>query len=503
MIVAASVKYFTIEDETNTRKTIPKMDGFMIGDIISQPVPVYVGVVRSYYQGKAFLYTDRFPKSKQIYAKHSYLPTGVFVRFTMIDSYNADIIDVLSDTTCILFAKYSVRYMTFMDDELLFPTEKYRDHRHLQTFTIDPLASVDLDDALSFTEDRVYVHIASFRLGKVSDKHAFDEQFTVYLPDGETLPLLPKDMTAKYSLLPNEERPTLTVEFDHNMNLIDIYPSIIINKKRHTYGSIDMFPFKVDVYPSKFNQQKYIFTFKDGKLVSWYPDDDHHISHKYIEYFMVKTNVAVAQYLKERGILYPKRVHPPPISPERELDVPDEVKEILKIKTQAFGYYTPSNSTEQHYGLDLDCYCHFTSPLRRYMDQIIHRLIAGEDIKRDELGNAIMRANARERMFDKLEKEFIWVKFIDFIIDHPDTVLDGWITRISAWGISFITPMFGDEFSMHVSTLSSSRLEFKDNSLFDKDIKFTLGQHIRYSAKKVDTRYQTIEWIIDSRKQLS
>jgi hypothetical protein len=34
MIVAASVKYFTIEDETNTRKTIPKMDGFMIGDII-------------------------------------------------------------------------------------------------------------------------------------------------------------------------------------------------------------------------------------------------------------------------------------------------------------------------------------------------------------------------------------------------------------------------------------------------------------------------------------
>jgi ribonuclease R len=128
-----------------------------------------------------------------------------------------------------------------------------------------------------------------------------------------------------------------------------------------------------------------------------------HFGHQIIEEFMIAANEAVANFLSERDEPCMYRVHPPPEEEKlKELfkllrdtqlgpDLPETtdvrgLQELLNLaensdleflvnrlilRSMMQAFYTPENSG--HFGLASDCYCHFTSPIRRYADLIVHR----------------------------------------------------------------------------------------------------------------------------------
>lgn len=239
--------------------------------------------------------------------------------------------------------------------------------------------------------------------------------------------------------------------------------SAIIREARHKRGSIDF----------DFPETKVILD-EDGYPIDIKPYD-RNVATKIIEDFMLLANETVAEEFFWREIPFVYRVHEAPDEEKiKTLSTfinnfgyhihvganevsPKEVQKLLAnvegapeeplitrlaLRSMKQARYTPENSG--HFGLAARYYTHFTSPIRRYPDLQIHRIIK-ETLRgrmkenRMEhyekiLPDVTLQASQMERRAEEAERETIKLKKVEYMQDHIGEVFDGVISSITKWG---------------------------------------------------------------------
>ncbi len=343
------------------------------------------------------------------------------------------------------------------------------------------------------------------REGTALDACAYERGFTFYLPD-RALHMLPEKLSADLcSLRPNVDRLAFTCEmvFDRKGELIlyDIYESVIRSKARLTYSealslivgdpSLERrFPHLVeslrlmeDLYRilsrRRWEKGSIDFDLPEAEVVvDEYGEPtavvpyERHVAHRIIEQFMISANETVALHLENAGYPCLYRVHEPPdeekvenlleilaglgyqIKKPREFTPKffqkiiedfegrseEQLVRFLTLRAMSRAKYSPHNLG--HFGLASEHYAHFTSPIRRYPDVIVHRLlkkaIRGEQIDYarwvEYLESAGEHLSQRERLADEVEWEAIDILKARYMRSRLGEVFEGVITGVVPFG---------------------------------------------------------------------
>lgn len=215
----------------------------------------------------------------------------------------------------------------------------------------------------------------------------------------------------------------------------------------------------------------------NGKVVDAHPEDTS-FSHTIIEMFMIEANEAVARLFDRLGVPFIRRIHPePPVDDTRKLSafaricghsIPKKLDRFamqkllanVEGKPESFAVnlallrsleqavYSPKD--DGHFALASRHYCHFTSPIRRYPDLHIHRLLedyfagkfTGKAAKRkrgesDPAGLVTLakRCSYTERRAEQAERELCEVKVLELLSEHVGDHLAGVVTGVANVGL--------------------------------------------------------------------
>jgi ribonuclease R len=271
---------------------------------------------------------------------------------------------------------------------------------------------------------------------------------------------------------------------------------------------------------------------------------EHLETHKLVEEFMLLANREVAKFIydenkkkgnNEIGLMY--RTH----------DVPNAEKiQQLSLFLKAMGYHLPIDdegivtakdlnalfaqvegkaeeslvktaairtmskaiySTENtgHFGLAFQYYTHFTSPIRRYPDLLVHRVLqkflSGENISREDqsrLQEAAERASQREISAAEAERESIKYKQAEYMADHVGEIYEGVISGVSGWGIYVVLNDTLSEGMVHISKLGDDyfSLDEKKYAIIGDRTgkKFALGDPIKVKVDKIDLDRNNVDF---------
>lgn len=357
--------------------------------------------------------------------------------------------------------------------------KKREDLRELETFTIDPETAKDFDDALSLHKDKkgyhLAVHIADVsyyvRPGSALDLSAMDRCNSVYFP-GEVVPMLPHELSSHLcSLMPNVDRLAVTVfmtfDFDGELKEHRIARSVINSQKRFSYEeakqvldgkkkskhkkTLDLMVELCHLLKKKRAERGSIeFALPDvfvqidkkgnpTKIVLV----EYDITHQLVEEFMLKANEIVATELSNRGKPLTYRIHEEPNEENiREFaatayalgfSVPntptnEDLQALFdEARSSPFGKFLATSfirsmklacySTQNvgHYGLGLEHYTHFTSPIRRYIDLVVHRLLFDEVREDENLEEIAKLCSEKERLSAKAENAVLTLKKLRYL----------------------------------------------------------------------------------------
>ncbi len=374
------------------------------------------------------------------------------------------------------------------------------------TKDIDDAVSVEKTDK----GYRLGVHIADVsnyvKPGSLLDKEAYSRGTSVYLAD-RVLPMLPVKLSNDICSL-NEGVVRLTmsafVDFDTEGNVLSsaFYKSFIKSTNRMTYNNVrllieekpedlcekyaHLLPMLGDMYDLylllaektkergsiDFNipEAKAVFD-KNGKTIDIVLRESS-FANKIIEEFMVAANSAVAKYLWEnKKIPSIYRVHDVPNEERLEntlnfiynmgygasRDLSKILEEVsgteqeatistMLLRSMAKAIY--SNNNDGHYGLGLDYYCHFTSPIRRYPDLVCHRALKAAiendaDMKKSLekfVADAAVQCSDRENAATLCERDTLDIKKAEYMEKFVGQEFDGVISSVTGFGFFVMLP---------------------------------------------------------------
>ena len=265
---------------------------------------------------------------------------------------------------------------------------------------------------------------------------------------------------------------------------------------------------------------------------------ERNIAHRLIEEFMLLANETVAAHLDAHEVPAIYRIHeaPDPVKVAvfeefvstlgyslaappggvRPRDFQHLVERIagtpverpiafLMLRTMQQARYDAVNAG--HFGLAAPTYTHFTSPIRRYPDLVVHRLLRESrgapltDVRRGELEAELpevaRHTSARERRATEAERELVQWKKVRFMADKVGDEFDGYVTGVSAFGLFIELVEHFVEGLVHVSTMADDHYRYIDTAhvLHGERSRriYRLGDRVRVQVLRVDTERRLID----------
>jgi ribonuclease R len=269
---------------------------------------------------------------------------------------------------------------------------------------------------------------------------------------------------------------------------------------------------------------------------------ERNIAHRLIEEFMLLANETVATHLERHEMPTLYRIHEPPdplkvaqfdefvtslgyglaapaglIRPshfqrlvERIRGTPEERPiAFLMLRTMQKARYDSMNVG--HFGLAAPTYTHFTSPIRRYPDLVVHRTLRElrrgrlSDERREELDDDLpevgRHTSEMERRAAEAEREIVQWKKVRFMADKVGDVFEGYITGVAPFGLFVELTEHYVEGLVHVSTLADDYYRFSEqtHTLFGENTRKTyrLGDKVVVQVIRVDLERRQVDLGID------
>lgn len=385
------------------------------------------------------------------------------------------------------------------------------------------------------------------------DKEALKRATSIYITD-RVIPMLPKELSnGVCSLNPGEDKLTLSVEMiiNNDGKVIDykIFESIMNNKYRMTYDDVtEILENKDEELIEKYKNivpmlkvmeelslilrrkrdlrgaidfefpERKIITDETGKAID-VTKYERKTSNKIIEEFMLVCNETVAEHYYWLNMPFVYRVHEDPdeekmyefikfihnfgytlkgndVHPKELQQLLDKIKNTkeeslintMMLRSLKKAIYSPDSST--HFGLAAQYYCHFTSPIRRYPDLQIHRIIKGQINGRyseealqklfERTAMVAEQSSKMERVADEVERDTDKIKIAEFMSDKIGEEYEGVISGVTSFGI-FIALENTVEGLVHISNMVD------DYYIYDNEKKELFGQGSHKVFKIGDT----------------
>jgi ribonuclease R len=299
----------------------------------------------------------------------------------------------------------------------------------------------------------------------------------------------------------------------------------ILHARRRRRGSID------------FDLKEPEIILDDEGMVAQIVALERNVAHRIIEEFMLVANETVAQHLEKHAVPTLYRVHEPPdplkveefeefvgtlgyslgappdaVTPRHfqrlveKIQGKPEEKPIafLMLRTMQKARYDPENLG--HFGLAAGYYTHFTSPIRRYPDLIVHRTLResrrGMTDERsreliEDLPDMARHTSERERRASDAERELVQWKKVRFMADKVGDEFEGYITGVAAFGLYIELIEHFVEGMVHVSTMADDYYRFVERAHIlrgeNHGRTYRLGDRVRVQVIKVDMERRQID----------
>ncbi len=412
------------------------------------------------------------------------------------------------------------------------------------------------------------VHIADVsyyvKEGSELDREARSRCNSTYFP-GTCLPMLPPMLSENLcSLKPNVNRLTVSVfmDFDEKGTLLNyrIARSVIKSAKRFTYREAkeildgtkksphsDLLNLMVELcsHLKAIRHERGSIEFSLPDLIVKIDEKGvptnveyvaYDITHQMIEEFMLKANEIVALHLSKAGKGVAYRVHDEPSGenmkdfcalaaafgftlndPPTSKELQDFFYEALQtsygeylatsfIRRMRQALYSPENIG--HYGLGLTHYCHFTSPIRRYVDLVVHRTIFEEAQTGSKLDQITQECSEQERISAKAENSVVMLKKLRLIdgVHKTDRYkqYDAVVTRVKQFGFSFEIIDYMLEGFFHVSELDGDYFIYEEAGVKLRGRHtgkvYTAGERITVMVKEIDLLRLESKWSLVSER---
>jgi ribonuclease R len=418
----------------------------------------------------------------------------------------------------------------------------------------------------------LYVAIAdvSFYVtpGSKIDKEAKKRGTSIYFPE-TVIPMLPENLSNGIcSLRPNEDRCAMICEMsiglDGERNKYKFYGGLINSKARLTYNQVEKHLKKLSDFKQagirdsikhlkdltdlrlklrnqrnalEINPKEAIIELNKNKEVKNIVIKKSLFAHKIVEESMLLANESAAEFMQDRLDLGVYRIHENPDASKLEVlkkhfKIPhkavkklsplevinlclkqanknnDDTGQILVLQTLARAEYSTNNLG--HFGLQLKQYSHFTSPIRRYPDLLVHRLINSSlahrkiQARQNELQDECENTSMLERRAEKASRQVEQVLICSYLKTKIGSTMNGVVTGVTDFGLFINLEPYFISGLLHVSDLPADRYYYLSdhNALKGKRRGgiYKLGQKIKVKIAAIFPLERKINLVISNGK---
>ena len=408
------------------------------------------------------------------------------------------------------------------------------------------------------------------------DREAYDRGTSVYLAD-RVIPMLPHKLSNGIcSLNPNVDRLAISccMEIDNSGEVVnyEIFESVIRSNIQMTYKKVNsilednIIPDGYKVYVDKLKMMKDLADIlRDNKIRKGYIDFEldepkiivndkgetidvilrnRGVGERLIEDFMIAANETVARHIYYMDYPFVYRVHGEPseekiarflrlvsilgykvngkytkITPKNMQKLLEQLRdkkefkilssELLKSMQKAI--YDKSNIG--HFGLASKCYTHFTSPIRRYPDTTVHRLLRDymfndkfnhDTIKHWEakLPDLVLHSSIKERCAIECEREVDDMKMAEYMEKHIGEEFDGTISSVLSFGMFVILPNLVEGLVRYEDMDDFYVYDESTFSIYGQRSNkvYRLGDDIRVKVKSASKEKHTVDFVVVNKK---